>query len=159
MVGKNDREGFSFMDMRRPAQNQKLFWFILLGVMIFSVGVLVGVATLFFTTTRSTDAATQLSVIRLGLELFYADTGRFPTVAEGLSILTAPGSKGPYISKEVIVDPWGRPFLYAFPGLDGVPVVSSLGADGVPGGSGVNADLKARPILPVMPPASQSNGK
>lgn len=147
-------------NMRQPVRNQRLFWFILCGILLFSFGIFVGVASFFFPTTGSTDAAAQLSVIRLGLELFYADTGGFPTAAEGLSILTVSGSRGPYISKQVIVDPWGRPFLYAYPGLDDVPVVSSLGADGVPGGTGVDTDLKARPIVIVMPPTSQmSNGE
>ncbi|MBM4783383.1 MAG: hypothetical protein GQE15_37375 [Archangiaceae bacterium] len=37
------------------------------------------------------------------------------------------------------VDPWGSPFRYAL--VNGVPVISTLGADGVEGGADDAADL------------------
>lgn len=95
---------------------------------------------------KAPEAATQLSAIRLGLEMFYADAGRFPTAAEGVAVLRHPVYRGPYISEELALDPWGRPFLYSYTGT-GLPTVSTLGRDGAPGGTGEDMDLSARPIL------------
>jgi len=38
-------------------------------------------------------------------------------------------------------DPWGTPYQYRMPGEHGRVDVYSLGADGVPGGEGQDADL------------------
>lgn len=58
--------------------------------------------------------------IGLALDMFEMDIGRYPTTEEGLSALRAnPGSlgnwKGPYLKKEP-KDPWGKAYLYKFPG-------------------------------------------
>jgi general secretion pathway protein G len=51
--------------------------------------------------------------------------------------------RGPYLAKEVPLDPWGRPYLYASPGTQGVDGFDlySLGRDGQPGGDGEDADI------------------
>ena len=38
-------------------------------------------------------------------------------------------------------DPWGNNYLYLSPGVKGDVDIYSLGADGQPGGEGVNADI------------------
>ena len=38
-------------------------------------------------------------------------------------------------------DPWGHPYQYLNPGIKGEIDVLSLGADGQPGGEGINADI------------------
>jgi general secretion pathway protein G len=43
--------------------------------------------------------------------------------------------------KQSPVDPWGRPYQYLNPGVKGEIDVFSLGADGQPGGEGVEADI------------------
>jgi alkanesulfonate monooxygenase SsuD/methylene tetrahydromethanopterin reductase-like flavin-dependent oxidoreductase (luciferase family) len=49
---------------------------------------------------------------------------------------------GPYLAKDIPMDPWGRPYIYRFPGQHSEdPEVISLGADGQPGGEGINADI------------------
>ncbi|MFI5384551.1 MAG: type II secretion system protein GspG [Fimbriimonadales bacterium] len=49
---------------------------------------------------------------------------------------------GPYL-EQLPADPWGRPYVYHK--IDDKNVlVESLGADGVPGGSGENADISNR---------------
>lgn len=60
------------------------------------------------------------SNISLALDMFELDNGRYPTTEEGLNaLLHNPGSlprwKGPYIKKEP-KDPWGKIYLYKFPG-------------------------------------------
>jgi general secretion pathway protein G len=101
---------------------------------------------------RAKSETAQLQIDQLGnaLQLFYIDTGRYPTSSEGLSVLmTAPPGdsswNGPYLdSAEGLTDPWGRAYLYTEPGDTEQPDVTSLGRDGSRGGSGENADLMWR---------------
>jgi general secretion pathway protein G len=112
------------------------------------VGFVLGVRWATHMDTRGINASVQLSAIRLGLEMFYADMGRFPTAKEGLKVITEPVGQGPYIKAMEITDPWGRPFLYQYSGT-GVPTVTTLGADGVPGVTSDSADqdLSTRPAI------------
>ncbi|MEL7092174.1 MAG: type II secretion system protein GspG, partial [Pseudomonadota bacterium] len=81
------------------------------------------------------------------VQLFYVDTGRYPTEAEGLSVLLSRPAgdndwNGPYMPKEeALTDPWGRSYIYAPPQDDGTFAIRSLGRDGTEGGSGEDADL------------------
>jgi general secretion pathway protein G len=95
---------------------------------------------------KSKTAAVQIADIEKSLELFKLDVGRFPTREEGLqSLVAAPaaaaGWNGPYIKGSLPNDPWGKPYQYA-PAENGNVDISSLGADGAPGGEGENADIK-----------------
>jgi general secretion pathway protein G len=44
---------------------------------------------------------------------------------------------------KALTDPWGHPLIYSPPSADSGFYVESLGADGKPGGTGLNKDLKA----------------
>ena len=49
---------------------------------------------------------------------------------------------GPYMPKDVPKDPWQHDYIYKFPGDHGdEPDIISYGADGQPGGDGINADI------------------
>jgi general secretion pathway protein G len=48
--------------------------------------------------------------------------------------------QGGYI-KRLKKDPWGNDYLYLNPGQNGEIDIYSLGADGAPGGDGINADI------------------
>jgi general secretion pathway protein G len=49
---------------------------------------------------------------------------------------------GPYMPKDVPKDPWSHDYVYKFPGDHGdEPDIISYGADGQPGGDGINADV------------------
>jgi general secretion pathway protein G len=48
---------------------------------------------------------------------------------------------GPYLSKTVPADPWGHPYLFRSPGEHSELDLYSLGKDGAPGGTGINADV------------------
>lgn len=98
---------------------------------------------------RAKAAQLQLETVSAEVEMFQADVGRYPTVAEGLSALVtepagADGWTGPYMrDAKALKDPWSRPLVYSV-GADGQGyVIVSLGADGKEGGNGVNRDLKA----------------
>lgn len=99
---------------------------------------------------RVKAATMQVTNVAAQVELFMADTGRYPTATEGLSVLVtepaeaAEGWVGPYIrDPKALNDPWGRALVYSVD-PEGPPTVLSLGADGKPGGSGANRDLKAQ---------------
>ncbi len=91
----------------------------------------------------------KLQIDKLGgvLDLFHLEVGRYPTEEEGLkALIEAPPQaehwRGPYLKKrDALVDPWGHPYVYRFPGQNGDYDLYSLGADGKEGGEGQNADV------------------
>ena len=97
---------------------------------------------------RAKAAQLQLETLAASVENFRSDVGRYPSQQEGLQALVQdPGSLegwvGPYTRTKALKDPWGRPVLYV-PTSDGHAFeVESLGADGKPGGTGADRDLKA----------------
>ncbi len=84
------------------------------------------------------EADVKANVV-MALDLFELDNGRYPTTQEGLAALRtqppdAKNWKGPYL-KQNPVDPWGRPYKYAYPGTHNVQDydISSVGPDGTEG--------------------------
>jgi general secretion pathway protein G len=97
---------------------------------------------------RTETAKAQISAISTALELYALDNGGFPQQQTGLSALVAapPGAaswKGPYLKRaEGLIDPWGRPYGYRFPGRSaGQAEVFTLGRDNAPGGTGEDQDI------------------
>jgi len=94
-------------------------------------------------------AKSDLSSLKGALDQFHLDCDRYPTTDEGLGVLSTPpgdvGSKwkGPYLQKEITVDPWGNPYVYKCPGNNGSDsyVVESYGSDGQEGGTGDAQDI------------------
>lgn len=95
-------------------------------------------------------AETQVKMLKGALETMRLDLSRYPTTEEGLALLnTAPSDsaaagrwRGPYLDEAVPSDPWDRPYVYrgersATQGF----TLYSLGADGQPGGEGLDADV------------------
>ena len=87
-------------------------------------------------------AKIQIASFGSALDLFYMDTGRYPSNSEGLNALVQkPGNvtywNGPYmVGTKVPLDPWGRPYVYRTPG-DKVPYnILSYGAEGQNGAKG-----------------------
>lgn len=97
--------------------------------------------------SKSKTAMLQIEEFVAALEVYYLDTGEYPTAAQGLAALVrAPTDlttwNGPYLRKEIIrKDPWGREYLYRSPGEHGRFDLFSLGADGADGGEGENRDI------------------
>lgn len=99
----------------------------------------------------SKQKVAEQQVARLAniLDMYRLDVGSFPTTEQGLAALnTAPAGvaswNGPYVKgADVVLDPWGRPFLYRNPSQrQGTPYdLFSHGSDGVPGGTGEAADV------------------
>lgn len=97
---------------------------------------------------RITACRMQMSKFMDALTGYKADTGAFPTTEQGLQALwqkpeNVPNWAGPYMEQEIPNDPWGRPYIYKFPGgpFPDAPEIISLGADGQPGGEAMNADI------------------
>lgn len=93
-----------------------------------------------------TIARAQIVAFEKALDAYRIDVGHYPTTAEGLGALlvapaNAPKWNGPYIQKEIPVDPWGNPYQYKAPGSKSEFEIVSYGKDGVPGGEGENADI------------------
>ncbi len=89
----------------------------------------------------------QIDAFMTALGAYKLDTGLFPPTELGLAALrTRPANlsqwNGPYLPKDIPLDAWAHPFLYKFPGEHGdEPEIISTGADGQPGGEGINADI------------------
>jgi general secretion pathway protein G len=96
---------------------------------------------------RVTAARTQINAFMTALGTYKLDTGMFPTTEMGLQALRVKPPdvaqwNGPYLPQEIPLDPWGRPYVYKYPGEHGdEPDVISYGADGQPGGESINADV------------------
>ncbi|MES0863755.1 type II secretion system major pseudopilin GspG [Ruegeria sp. SCPT10] len=96
---------------------------------------------------KSETAKLQIQQIGSALQLFYIDTGRYPTSSESLGVLVSappgdPSWAGPYLdNEEGLIDPWGRAYIYAEPDDQSQPSVTSLGRDGSRGGSGEDGDV------------------
>ena len=91
-------------------------------------------------------AQAQIEAFGKALDHYRLDTGRYPTTELGLNALVSrpanePKWAGPYLSKAVPADPWGRPYQYKSPGDHGEYDLVSLGKDGQPGGTGEAADI------------------
>ena len=109
-------------------------------------------------TGNVTAAKTQIKMLETALEAMSIEIGRFPTKEEGLDLLNNPPKderlarrwNGPYLKEPVPLDPWGNPYIYA-PETSTYVELYSLGADGRPGGEGVNADIGYLPRTKTQP--------
>lgn len=95
---------------------------------------------------KQKTAKAQIELFGTALDSFRLDSGRYPTTSEGLQALrTQPSGvkywKGPYLPKEVPLDPWGNPYQYRSPGTHGDYDLYSLGADNAEGGEGEDKDV------------------
>ena len=96
---------------------------------------------------RVTAARTDVSNLMQALKLYKLDNQRYPSAEQGLQALVAKPTVGvtppnwkPYLDK-LPNDPWNRPYQFLNPGVKGEIDVFSFGADGQPGGEGIDADI------------------
>jgi general secretion pathway protein G len=98
---------------------------------------------------RISKAKTDIQALETALTMFRLDNSKYPTTDQGLQALvvqpTDPSIRhwrvGGYLQR-VSKDPWGAEYQYANPGAHGKEFdLYTLGADGQPGGDGVNADI------------------
>lgn len=96
---------------------------------------------------RQTAAQQDIRAMEMALNLYRLDNYKYPTTDQGLNALVnAPDSdmrnykKGGYIDR-ARTDPWQNPYQYIYPGQNGEFDLFSYGADGRPGGEGMDADI------------------
>ncbi len=70
---------------------------------------------------KTTAAQSQIANMEIALDMFEADNGFYPNGSDGLKDLlqapnNAPDWKGPYLKKAIPFDPWGKPYIYEYPG-------------------------------------------
>jgi general secretion pathway protein G len=98
---------------------------------------------------RIAKAKSDIQGLETALTMFRLDNSKYPTTDQGLQALmvqpTDPSIRhwrvGGYLQR-VSKDPWGADYQYTAPGAHNKDYdLFTLGADGQPGGDGVNADI------------------
>lgn len=98
---------------------------------------------------KVTAAQSDIAGLAQALKLYRLDNGRYPSSEQGLQALTTKPDTDPiprnwktngYLDK-LPRDPWGNDYKYLQPGLHGEFDVFTQGADGAPGGEGLDADV------------------
>jgi len=130
--------------------NKRGFTLLELLVVMVIIGLLVGyVAPMYFKQVGKSEVKTaraQIESFGKALDQYRLDTGHYPTTEQGLgALITKPADEvkwdGPYLKKGVPTDPWGTAYQYKRPGTKGEYDIISFGKDGVPGGTGEDADI------------------
>jgi general secretion pathway protein G len=132
-------------------EKQRGFTLVEMLVVITIIGLIMGLigprVLNYLSESKVKAAKIQLQSFGSALDLFYLDAGRYPSTAEGLAALVrqTPGVaswNGPYLrGGNVPNDPWSHSYVYRSPGEHGPYDITSYGADGQEGGSGVAADI------------------
>ena len=126
------------------------FTLLVLLVVMVIIGLLAGyVAPKYFSQIGKSEvkvARAQIDALEKALDQYRLDVGRYPSTEQGLTALVAPPAnepkwQGPYLKKAVPPDPWGRAYIYRFPGEHGDVDLYSYGRDGQAGGKGEDADI------------------
>lgn len=96
---------------------------------------------------RLMAAKQDIQTMSAALSMYRLDNYKYPTTDQGLeALVTAPNAdmksynSGGYIDR-LKTDPWKNPYQYIFPGQNGEFDLFSYGADGRPGGEGIDSDI------------------
>ncbi|NGZ06393.1 MAG: type II secretion system major pseudopilin GspG [Magnetococcales bacterium] len=98
---------------------------------------------------RLVKAKQDILALESALNLYKLDNYVYPSTDQGLDALVRKPNVEPvpqnwrdggYLARSPR-DPWGRPYLYLRPGVHGEFDLYTLGADGVEGGDGDQADI------------------
>jgi len=98
---------------------------------------------------KVTAAQNDIRAIGAALDMYKLDNHSYPSTQQGIEALVSrPGgnpqprnwNKEGYL-KRLPADPWGNPYQFLAPGTKGPYDLFSFGADGKPGGSGLDTDI------------------
>ena len=94
-----------------------------------------------------TKARADIATLEQAMEMYRLDNFSYPSNLDALLQPPTGGDPARYRNtgyiKKLPSDPWNRPYQLAVPGKAGPFDILSLGADGVPGGTGENADISS----------------
>lgn len=140
----------------RPAKGNGGFTLIEIIVVIGVIAVLASlVSPMVFRNVgdaKSTAAHAQIEILSIALDSYRLDNDEYPGTELGLQALRVRPDgeagrlwRGPYLRKEVPLDPWGRPYVYRSPGQVNPESYDllSLGRDGEVGGEGEDGDIES----------------
>ncbi|MBL0915693.1 MAG: type II secretion system major pseudopilin GspG [Sphingopyxis sp.] len=141
---------------RRRKSDERGFTLTELMVVIFIIGLLATVVMINVLPSQDkamvTKAKADIATLESALEQYRLDNLAYPASTDGLnSLVTAPPAlaqperyrRGGYI-KKLPTHPWCHPANYQTPGCNRKAFdVWSMGADGAPGGTDDNADIRA----------------
>ena len=90
---------------------------------------------------RIKTAKAQIELLSAAIDTYRLDMGKFPASLEELRRSTDSKWEGPYLPKEIPVDPWNNSYIYKLPGEHGPYDIISYGQDGKPGGTDNDKDI------------------
>ncbi|MGC4027823.1 MAG: type II secretion system major pseudopilin GspG [Steroidobacteraceae bacterium] len=95
---------------------------------------------------KVTKAQSDIAALETALTMYKLDNSRYPTTEQGLRALVekpqdARNWKAGGYLRRASKDPWGNDYQYRYPGEHGEIDIFSLGADGQPGGEGLDEDI------------------
>lgn len=87
-------------------------------------------------------AVAQMRMFESAIDTYRLDVGSVPQSLQELRKSSQRNWDGPYLPKDIPLDPWGNQYSYTTPGENGgLYTVKSFGADGKPGGTDNNLDI------------------
>ncbi len=113
--------------------------FILVSLVLFYIPNKVGTVD-----NKISRAKIDVELIQKAIGKFYLDKGRYPSTEEGLGILVkTKNSQGKTYLHRTVLDPWGEPYEYRFPGIYNKESYDlwTYASDKTPGGHGGDADI------------------
>ena len=90
------------------------------------------------------SAKAQIRNFKTALTSYRIAFNKFPSSSEGLNALVNNPKKNFLDSSSVPKDPWGNDYVYKLE--NNRPIIISYGADGAPGGSGLDADISSEDL-------------
>jgi len=122
---------------------------VVLAIIGFIAAIVTPQVTKYLGSAKIDTTRAQMKNLESALELYYLDTGNYPSDEQGLTALEKQPDgidawNGPYLKRGgSLKDGWGRRYLYKSPAAEKPYEILSYGRDGKEGGTGEDADLRS----------------
>lgn len=130
----------------RARSARSAFTLVELMVVVVILGLLATIVTVsvrdYLVQGKQGTTRAEIAQMKNALELFYTEVDRYPDSDEGLALLQRKTDQHPQgILQGDLLDPWGKDYIYIYPGLHGAYDLCSFGANAQSGGTGADADI------------------